>query len=301
MNVGGGEAADQLVRMMLTGSEEIIKLSGSLLKNLLAITIAAAKHNKKISGKVNLAKMLRETRDVRYFNMTPETYEKFKKMAKKQGLLFSAIKDKDDRGALVEVVLPATELDRANLIFERLGYDQAAEMSAEREVQPTLRAKVKQAFQKVKTKVKEKLHIKDVSENERTPLGKRIKFLLTLAKEKIKARLGIKDRDVEAEETGTPDRETGGPDREGGDEPDRDFASTERDAESPDRESGTPERDGSAPEEMPVPGEGQQDPFAVPEGREDTPPDREIGTPETIGPEAAAPEREGGTPERKPG
>ena len=28
MNVGGGEAADQLVRMMLSGSEEIVKLTG---------------------------------------------------------------------------------------------------------------------------------------------------------------------------------------------------------------------------------------------------------------------------------
>ena len=260
MNVGGGEAADQLVRMMLSGSEEIIKLTGSLLKNLLAITIAAAKHNKKISGKVNLAKMLRETRDVRYFNMTPETYAKFKKAAKKQGLLFSAIKDKDDKGALVEVVLPVTELDRANLIFERLGYDQAAEMSAEREVQPTVRAKVKQAFQKVKSKVKEKLHIKDVSENERTPLGKRIKFLLTLAKEKLKARLGIKDKDDKQEESETPDRETGGPDREGGGEADRESVSPDMESpdregterEGTDRENGTPERDGPAPEEMPA-------------------------------------------------
>ena len=58
MNVGGGEAADQLVRMMLSGSEEIIKLSGSLLKNLLAITIAAAKHNKKISGKTKVADLV---------------------------------------------------------------------------------------------------------------------------------------------------------------------------------------------------------------------------------------------------
>ena len=29
MNIGGGEAADQLVRMMLTGTEVAVRLSGS--------------------------------------------------------------------------------------------------------------------------------------------------------------------------------------------------------------------------------------------------------------------------------
>ena len=67
MNIGGGEAADQLVRMMLSGSEVAVRLSGSGLKNMLALTLALAKNHKTISGKVNLVKMLKETRDVRRF------------------------------------------------------------------------------------------------------------------------------------------------------------------------------------------------------------------------------------------
>ena len=42
MNVGGGEAADQMVRMMLSGTEVAVRLSGSALKNLLALTMALA-------------------------------------------------------------------------------------------------------------------------------------------------------------------------------------------------------------------------------------------------------------------
>ena len=63
MNIGGGEAADQMVRMMLTGTEVTVRLGASALKNLLAITLALAKHHKTLSGKVNMGKMLRETRD----------------------------------------------------------------------------------------------------------------------------------------------------------------------------------------------------------------------------------------------
>ena len=90
MNVGGGEAADQLVRMMLSGSEVMIRLSGSAAKNALALSMALAKQNKQLSGKVNMARMLRQTRDLRLFPMTPEQYKKFRRQARKQKLLFSA-------------------------------------------------------------------------------------------------------------------------------------------------------------------------------------------------------------------
>ena len=122
MNVGGGEAADQMVRMMLSGTEVMVRLSGSALKNMLALTMALASNRKVLSGKVNMGKMLRETRDLRRFPMTPEQYKQFQKLAKKHKLLFSVIKDKDDRGKLMDVILPVTELDRANAIFERILY-----------------------------------------------------------------------------------------------------------------------------------------------------------------------------------
>ena len=122
MNVGGGEAADQMVRMMLSGTEVAVRLSGSALKNLLALTMALAHNRKTLTGKVNMGKMLRETRDLRRFPMTPQQYKQFKKLAKKHKLLYSVICGKDDSGKLMDVILPVTELDRANAIFERILY-----------------------------------------------------------------------------------------------------------------------------------------------------------------------------------
>ena len=136
MTVGGGEAADQMVRMMLSSGEVAVRLGGSLLKNLLALTMALAKDNRTISGKVNMTKMLRETRDLRLFPMTPEQYQHFQKHAKKQKILFSAIKDKDDKGKLIDVVMPVTELDRANLIFERIMYQGPVRQPPARETKP---------------------------------------------------------------------------------------------------------------------------------------------------------------------
>ena len=124
MNIGGGEAADQLVRMMLAGTEVAVRLSGSAMKNVLALSLALARSHKRISGKVSLGKMLQETRDLRQFPMTPEQYRQFQKLAKRQKLLYSSIHDMDRRGRIIDVILPVTELDRANQIFERMLYQE---------------------------------------------------------------------------------------------------------------------------------------------------------------------------------
>lgn len=133
MTVGGGEAADQMVRMMLSSGEVAIRLSGSALKNLLALTMALAKNNQTISGKVSMGKMLKETRDLRLFPMSPEQYRQFARLAKKQKILFSAIHDRDGKGKVIDVVMPVTELDRANLIFERILYQDTAKQAPKRD------------------------------------------------------------------------------------------------------------------------------------------------------------------------
>ena len=132
MYAGGGEAADQTVRLMLAGCETAVRLGGSGLKNVLAISLALAKNNKQISGKVNLGKMLRETRDLRLFPMTGEQYEQFAKLAKSQKLLYSVIRDKDS--GKIEVALPVTELERANLIFKKMLYNLPEQQKQEPEV-----------------------------------------------------------------------------------------------------------------------------------------------------------------------
>ena len=132
MYAGGGEAADQTVRLMLAGCETAVRLGGSGLKNVLAISLALAKNNKQISGKVNLGKMLRETRDLRLFPMTGEQYKQFAKLAKSQKLLYSVIRDKGS--GKIEVALPVTELERANLIFKKMLYNLPEQQKQEPEV-----------------------------------------------------------------------------------------------------------------------------------------------------------------------
>ena len=116
------DAAEQVVRMMLSGGEVAIRLSGSALKNGAALLLALSKNHKKIYGRVRLRRMLQETRDIRTFPMRPEEYRQFATHAKRLKILFSAIQDKDDLKAMVDVLIPTTELERANMIFERMQF-----------------------------------------------------------------------------------------------------------------------------------------------------------------------------------
>lgn len=124
MNIGGGEAADQMVRMMLSGGEVAVRLTGSAAKNLLAISLALAKSHKKVSGRMRMGKMLQQTRDLRTFPMTQEEYRAFKKGAQEKKLLYAAIKDTRSPNGMVDVVMPPSEVERANLVFAQMMYRQ---------------------------------------------------------------------------------------------------------------------------------------------------------------------------------
>ena len=124
MNIGGGEAADQMVRMMLTGGEVAVRLTGSAAKNLLAISLALAKSHRKVSGRMRMGKMLQQTRDLRTFPMTQEEYRAFKKGAREKKLLYAAIKNTRTPNGMVDVVMPPSEVERANLVFAQMMYRQ---------------------------------------------------------------------------------------------------------------------------------------------------------------------------------
>ena len=126
------DAAEQVVRMMLSGGEVAIRLSGSALKNGAALLLALSRNHKKVYGKVSLRKMLNETRYIRTFPMQPEEYRQFAAHAKRLKILFSAIQDKDNPQAMVDVLIPATEIERANMVFEKMQY---APPHAERQAQ----------------------------------------------------------------------------------------------------------------------------------------------------------------------
>ena len=74
-----------------------------------------------------MGKMLQQTRDLRVFPMTQEEYREFRLKAREPKLLYAAIqnsRDSNGPNSMVDVVMPATEVERANLVFQKMMYQQ---------------------------------------------------------------------------------------------------------------------------------------------------------------------------------
>lgn len=134
-----GDAAEQVIRIALSGGEVALRLTGSLAKNVAAFLLAMRQNNKAVYGRKSVKKLLQNTRDLRIFDhMTPEQFKAFRKKANRQKILYAGVGDKLMNPTFIDLMLPISEIERANLIFETIGYTprndrQAVQPEAEKE------------------------------------------------------------------------------------------------------------------------------------------------------------------------
>ena len=125
-----GEAADEVVRMALNGTEVAIRLTGSAAKNLGVILYEWAKNNPKVTGKTSMMKLLRSGEDLQVVTLTREQYDQFKALAKKQ-VMFAPFVNKEKNDGMVEVVISSRSLAIVNHILEDIGYGKRTQAEVE--------------------------------------------------------------------------------------------------------------------------------------------------------------------------
>ena len=114
------EAADQIVKIMLDGSEHAIKIAGAGAKQIAILLYALLKDQKRTKGKMRLTNMLRSGKELRIFPVKAEDLKKFCKEAKKYGVLYCALRQKKAKDGVVDVMARAEDASKINRIFERL-------------------------------------------------------------------------------------------------------------------------------------------------------------------------------------
>lgn len=115
----GADAADQIVRMTLNGVEVAAKITGTGAKELAVLLYAILKDQKKTAGKTRLTSMLKSGKELRVFAVKTTDLEKFCKEAKKYGVLYCVLKDKDSTDGLTDIMVRAEDASKINRIFER--------------------------------------------------------------------------------------------------------------------------------------------------------------------------------------
>lgn len=73
----GGDAADQIVRYSLEGTEVALKLTGEAAKNFAVFAAAVLRDQKKMHGKTNLTRLLRENKPLRFFEVPESRMKEF--------------------------------------------------------------------------------------------------------------------------------------------------------------------------------------------------------------------------------
>ena len=114
-----GDAAEQIVKMSLNGVEVAAKITGAGAKELAMMIYAILKDQKKTKGKTRLTNMLRSEKPLKVFAVKDSELQLFCKEAKKYGVLYCVLKDKDAGDGLTDIMVRAEDAPKINRIFER--------------------------------------------------------------------------------------------------------------------------------------------------------------------------------------
>lgn len=114
-----GDAAEQVVRMSLNGVEVAAKITGTGAKELAMMIYAILKGQKKTKGKTRLTSMLRSEKPLKVFAVKDSELGLFCKEAKKYGVLYCVLKDKNAGDGLTDIIVRTEDASKINRIFER--------------------------------------------------------------------------------------------------------------------------------------------------------------------------------------
>lgn len=114
-----GEAADQVVKMMLEGSEVLIRLTGSGAKEAAVLIYSILRQQKKTKGAARLSNMLASGKALRVYTFKDNDLKKFREVAREYGILYTVLKHKDKTDDIFDVMVRADDEYKINRIVER--------------------------------------------------------------------------------------------------------------------------------------------------------------------------------------
>lgn len=114
-----GDAAEQVVRMSLQGAEVAAKITGAGAKQVAILIYAVLREQKKTKGKIRLTNMLKSGKELKVFAVKDDELERFCTEAKKYGVLYCVLKDKNATDGITDIMVRAEDASKINRIFER--------------------------------------------------------------------------------------------------------------------------------------------------------------------------------------
>lgn len=117
-----GDAAEQVIRLSLEGTEVALKLTGSAAKNIAAAIYAVLKNRdkNKVRGRQRLTAMLKSGKELKVFTVSEAHLKQFALEAKRYGVVYCALRGKNQfADGMVDVMVRAEDASKINRIVER--------------------------------------------------------------------------------------------------------------------------------------------------------------------------------------
>ena len=121
----GGDAAEQVVRLSLEGFEVAARLTGSAAKNVAILLASVLKQEatqaNKTRGKARLTNMIKSGKELKVFSIPNKDLKKFTEQAKRYGVLYCVLRDKNTKGdnVPIDIIARAEDASKIQRIVER--------------------------------------------------------------------------------------------------------------------------------------------------------------------------------------
>lgn len=114
-----GDVAEQVMRMSLEGTEIAVKLTGTGALKLAQVIYRTLKEETKTKGKARLTSMLRSGKALKVFTVKEEQLKRFSEEAKKYGVLYCMLRDKQSPDGCCDVMVRSEDASKINRIVDR--------------------------------------------------------------------------------------------------------------------------------------------------------------------------------------
>lgn len=112
------ETADQVVKMVLQGSEVVLRLTGEAGLRVASMIYNALKGDLTTKGKATLWEFLKSGKDQKLFRIPDEYLKAFTTASKKFGFPFVILKDKSSSDGLTDIMVYASDASKVNRVIE---------------------------------------------------------------------------------------------------------------------------------------------------------------------------------------
>ena len=114
------DTADQIIKMVLQGSEVVLRLSGEAAMRIAAMIYNALKGDLTTKGKATLWEFLKSGKDQKLFSIPEEYLKAFTTASKKFGFPFVILKDKASKSGMIDIMVYAADAAKVNRVIETM-------------------------------------------------------------------------------------------------------------------------------------------------------------------------------------